>query len=407
MERNQRKKDFSASSTSSSGQPFSIVWTILTVGVVLSFVDVIYIMKHIDSNSSSPATIQQQPQHNQAISSFVENQQAKLDKNSIDGSKNEKKMNLSERLAAKGPIIDLITEAGITFDPFEDADLLDELPDWEEVVKMYGPEPVIYGINEGHCQRFQEHSELGEHLVGVAGTFNSGTNLMAELLIHNCVMPERQKKYGMTNRGIRWQVPWGKHTPPGDKEYRETHKSAKDKNVDANEILPAVTIRDPLIWLKSMCKHPYTARWPNKDTDHCPDFTASSLTASVKYAEFYKKHDSILHHWNDYYQEYLDIEIPVLIVRFEDLVFHAKETTRQVCECAGGKLMTRNKFQYIVDSAKKGVGAHGKGKSFVNTLNFEDLSCQLILRICSPLMISCDFYYFITIKSELGMLMLL
>jgi hypothetical protein len=81
---------------------------------------------------------------------------------------------------------------------------------------------------------------------------------MAELLTHNCIMPDRMKKHGKTSKGIRWQVPWGKHTPPGDEEYRNAHRTTKDWNVDSKEIMPVVTIRDPLIWLKSMCKHPYT-----------------------------------------------------------------------------------------------------------------------------------------------------
>jgi hypothetical protein len=212
QERNQRKQRV-AKELGSSNRPFSIIWTVLTVGVVLSFVDVIYIMKHIDSDPSSPATFhQQQQQHQQSIAPFVENQKAQHE--GIDGSnnnnnnKNEKNpyLDVKARLAAKGPIIDLITEAGISFDPVEDADLLDELPDWDEVVKMYGAKPVIHGINEGNCQKFQQHSDRGEHLLGTAGTFNSGTNLMAELLIHNCMMPERMKKYGSKNRGIRWQV---------------------------------------------------------------------------------------------------------------------------------------------------------------------------------------------------------
>ena len=45
-------------------------------------------------------------------------------------------------------------------------------------------------------------------------------------------------------------VPWGKHTPPGDNEYRLQHKSLKDGNVDANMILPAVTVRDPYYWMQ-------------------------------------------------------------------------------------------------------------------------------------------------------------
>jgi hypothetical protein len=58
------------------------------------------------------------------------------------------------------------------------------------------------------------------------------------------------------------------------------------------------------------------------------------------------------------------------MVRFEDLVFHPRETTQKVCECAGGQLMRKNKFIYIVDSAKKGVGAHGK----VRVMTFPKMS---------------------------------
>jgi hypothetical protein len=267
--------------------------------------------------------------------------------------------NVTAMLKAKGPIINLIREAGIDFDPVEDADLLEELPDWDDVVTMYGDKPVLYGINEKNCERFQQHSDPGEHLVGVAGTFNTGTNLMAELLIHNCMMPERMKKYGRKNVGIRWQVPWGKHTPPGDDKYRNEHKSQKDKDVNANEIMPAVTIRDPLIWLKSMCKHQYTARWYRPHPERCPDFSITPTTTSIKYADFNRIHDSILHHWNDYYQEYLHVDFPFMLVRFEDLVFHPKETTTAVCKCAGGEMMNKQ-FSYIVESAKKGKGAHGK-----------------------------------------------
>ena len=44
--------------------------------------------------------------------------------------------------------------------------------------------------------------------------------------------------------------------------------------------------------------------------------------------------------------------------RFEDLIFHAKNLTHQICECAGGKVRTDQPFQYIVESAKDGPG-HG------------------------------------------------
>ena len=39
------------------------------------------------------------------------------------------------------------------------------------------------------------------------------------------------------------------HTPPGDEAFRLTHKTLKDADVDATNILPAVTIRDPYVWM--------------------------------------------------------------------------------------------------------------------------------------------------------------
>jgi hypothetical protein len=69
---------------------------------------------------------------------------------------------------------------------------------------LYGPEPVIHGLNT--CASFRDSSDPADHFLGVAGTFNSGTNLLSELLIHNCHMTARMAKYGPINEGIRWQV---------------------------------------------------------------------------------------------------------------------------------------------------------------------------------------------------------
>lgn len=108
---------------------------------------------------------------------------------------------------SKEKIIQLIQSAGIDVDPIKDAALIAELPTWTEVTDMYGTEPVVYGLNEGNCQRFQTQSDRAEHMMGTAGTFNTGTNLLSELLIHNCHIPERRAKYNGA-QGVRWQVPW-------------------------------------------------------------------------------------------------------------------------------------------------------------------------------------------------------
>lgn len=46
-------------------------------------------------------------------------------------------------------------------------------------------------------------------------------------------------------------------------------------------------------------------------------------------------------------------------MRFEDLTFRQHETTKIICECAGGKVKPKKMFKYIINSAKQGPG-HGK-----------------------------------------------
>lgn len=132
-----------------------------------------------------------------------------------------------------------------------------------------------------------------------------------------------------------------------------------------------------------MCRHSYAAEWPH-DKMHCPNLVPNevdrellaekgeaiagdAMNVTIEYAEFSTMHESLVGFWNDWYNEYLHAPFPRLIVRFEDLVFHPKQITKTVCECAGGE-MNRGKFQYIVESAKKG-SAHGKQKtSYVDAL---------------------------------------
>jgi hypothetical protein len=270
----------------------------------------------------------------------------------------------------KSPIIQILREAGI--DDI-DNETLAALPTWKEVTRLYGSKPRIHGLETSSCRAFQQHSHPADHFLGVAGCFNSGTNLLSELLIHNCLMTKRMETYGPKNKGIRWQVPWGKHSPPLNEEFRTRHKTKPgDENIQAHNVFAAVTIRDPYVWMRSMCRHPYGAYWPN-DTGHCPNLIPNELDVKkepwlqykqsvpidVQYSEFNRQHESLVHFWNEWYTEYLQAPFPRLIVRFEDLIFHAKEVTTQVCNCAGGTMQPR--FSYIQNSAKKGTpGAHGK-----------------------------------------------
>ena len=143
---------------------------------------------------------------------------------------------------------------------------LQRLPSVNDVTELYGSTPVVLGLET--CDVFQHHSttilDAAEHLISVAGSFNTGTNLLAELLIANCYIPERQAKYQTS--GVRWQVLWGKHTPVDDENFRQSHRTYKNETGPNHEtlitpdmIFPAVTIRDPFKWMQSVGRHIFVA----------------------------------------------------------------------------------------------------------------------------------------------------
>jgi hypothetical protein len=132
-----------------------------------------------------------------------------------------------------------------------------------------------------------------------------------------------------------------------------------------------------------MCRHSYGAEWIH-DPAHCPNLVPneideqfleanqlpipSTMNVSVYYADFVRQHNSLVEFWNDWNRAYVDASFPRLMVRFEDIVFHPKQITKTVCECAGGLLYSNKPFKYVVESAKKGA-AHGSEKtSYVDAL---------------------------------------
>lgn len=247
------------------------MWTILLIGLAFCLADVAYILHYVDQQQqqgNSPSNqgvynpldaesgltleeykLMDYQLHKHEVQIF--NQEHPL--HSVPDSAPDLTPNdpLTEQewatiLEEKKPILDMLKQAKVPIRDLEPRTLR-ALPTWKEITDLYGDEPRIYGLEQ--CPDFQTHSDPAEHFVSTAGTFNSGTNLMAELLISNCHMQPRMDKYGVTNRGVRWQVPWGKHTPPGDEQFRLSHKTLKDADVDATNILPAVTIRDPYVWM--------------------------------------------------------------------------------------------------------------------------------------------------------------
>jgi hypothetical protein len=90
------------------------------------------------------------------------------------------------------PILKVFEEAGIP--PLNDS-MIALLPTWEQVVQVVGPHPVVGGLDT--CETFRQNVPAVERMLGSAGMFNTGTNLVTHLLKGNCRVPERVEKYGV------------------------------------------------------------------------------------------------------------------------------------------------------------------------------------------------------------------
>jgi hypothetical protein len=74
------------------------------------------------------------------------------------------------------------------------------LPTWSTVQRLYGDAPKIYGLDT--CEKFRNTTELSLTFLAMAGTFNSGTNLLVSLMIQNCQIDEQMKVYGEKQKGM-------------------------------------------------------------------------------------------------------------------------------------------------------------------------------------------------------------
>ena len=261
--------------------------------------------------------------------------------------------------ADKEPVYEILRQANI--DPKTlDYDTRRQLPTWSTIQRLFGTEPRIYGLDT--CHRFREITDPSLTFLAMAGTFNSGTNLLASLMIQNCQIEERMRVYGEKQKGMRWQVKWGKHTPP---KYRETHMTTTDKDVPLEYTLPLITIRDPYNWMQSMCRHPYEAHWTHSKTN-CPHVwdepSGRTSVVHVDYRHTMERHDSLPGMWNDWYNAYMEVEYPRVFVRMEDLIFYGKNVTETLCQCGGG-VPRQRRFKHIASSAKLGTAQHGNDKT--------------------------------------------
>ena len=214
-----------------------ILWMILLAGLSFCLINFTYMFFATHMQSTIPSFFNQQHQSDLLhVLTPVERANPKLQTQSA--------LNVGD----KEPILQILKDAGV-HDAVTPA-ILAQLPTWQDVVNKLGPEPRIFGLDS--CQTFRTTIPPAEAVIAPAGAFNSGTNLMASLLIANCHNPARRKQYH--SDGVRWQVSWGKHQPPKFRADQAVYENLGDASANEN-ILPVVTIRDPYTWLQSLCRN--------------------------------------------------------------------------------------------------------------------------------------------------------
>jgi hypothetical protein len=290
--------------------------------------------------------------------------------------------------AGKGPVLDVLLRAGTDMEET----IVKQLPTWTSVTDMYGSEPVIVGLDT--CEAFRSNVDINHRWITPAGIFNTGTNLMAELLERNCYIPFREGNDPWFNDGTMWQVPWGKHSPAS---WRLKHmaKGGGGRIPDQRHALPVVVIKDPYTWMSSMCRNPYVMKWWHRKQDnHCPNLVATKKEQnlvetvgpdhSIPVLMWYRKDkpfDSLAAVWNDWYGQYFDtnqketdtnkdddnVNYPRLIVRYEDLLFHAETVIKQVCACGGGKMRFEDNLMYKHEG-KKGAAHRADSSGLIKAV---------------------------------------
>jgi len=204
---------------------------------------------------------------------------------------------------------------------------------------------------------------------------------LQQMLFDNCNPPLQGQRPRAFNL---FQVPWGKHNPAS---ARLRHIAVHLDFQNQSAVMPVVTVRHPYTWLYALCTHPYSLQWTHRP-EYCDrslflKFPVTANLASLRHhssalngtaanmrmnsRDGNTTFDSLIHVWREWNLEYFQQqEYPMLMVRFEDLVFRPKQVIEQVCHCVGGTLKSesdeKEPFWYLQESANLGQG-HGTHRS--------------------------------------------
>ena len=236
------------------------------------------------------------------------------------------------------------------------------LPSWEEVSHLYyrdAPtcQPIIYGLDQ--CRAFQRrHTSSSQSFLATAGLYNTGTNALTYYLRANLQIRDNPLFHG-----VLVQVPWHKHWFV---DQRATHRIPYLANISLDDVLPIVTIRDPLSWAQSMCTQPYDVEWTetyDKSTrtitktppPSCPSPHDETASIRIPKQTGDKTFSSLFALWNEWYSAYLDAAaagLNFVMIRHEDLIFCPRQVLAAIQECSGASWISKDEFIYVVDQAK-------------------------------------------------------
>jgi len=106
-----------------------------------------------------------------------------------------------------------------------------------------------------------------------------------------------------------------------------------------------------------------------------------------------EKYASMVHIWNRWHTDYLDVTFPRAMIRYEDLLYRQEDTTRKICDCIGGTWMTEEgEFKIYDEDVKKGRNVSGLaaslekyvGERALRTKTKSFISPSSLRSLCAP-----------------------
>ena len=155
-------------------------------------------------------------------------------------------------------LLRLLHDANITLT----SHLCQRLPTWSQVVDLYGPGPVVLGLETcaAYRDKLRQSNQPFANGVGgspyyppkvaIAGLWNSGTTALSLSVLLNLQGYKTEADISEPT------VLWGKHTPLYLKPVNTWPRTKRKRGIEQvkEHILPVVIVRDPFRWMKTMVR---------------------------------------------------------------------------------------------------------------------------------------------------------